>query len=217
MKTYSPKPSEAPPAWHVLDAADQPLGRLATRAAVLLRGKHKPQFAPNLNLGDFVIIVNAERVRVSGNKTEGKIYYRHTQYPGGLRQQNFRQLMEKHPTRAVEKAIKGMLPHNRLGRRVFTRLKVYAGPEHPHQAQLASNGTPAARGPSRDTRAAVPASPVSTAPVVDALPPPVEETLISPFTVESSMPPAAAIEESSTPPVGVDEEPPMPRRDTAGE
>ena len=140
MKTYSPKPSEVPVAWHVLDAADQPLGRLATQAAALLRGKHKPQFAPNLNIGDFVVIVNADRVRVTGNKAEDKIYYRHTQYPGGLRQTNFRQMMEKHPTRAVEKAVKGMLPHNRLGRRIFTRLKVYAGPEHPHQAQLAANG-----------------------------------------------------------------------------
>lgn len=141
MKTYSPRPSEVPARWHVLDADGQPLGRLATQAAVLLRGKHKPQFAPNLLIGDFVVIVNAARVRVSGNKSEDKTYYRHTQYPGGLRQTTFRQMLEKHPTRAVERAVRGMLPHNRLGRRVFTRLKVYAGPEHPHQAQLAANGT----------------------------------------------------------------------------
>jgi large subunit ribosomal protein L13 len=140
MKTYSPKPSEVPATWHVLDAEGQPLGRLASQAAALLRGKHKPQFAPNLNIGDFVIIVNAAKVRVTGNKAEGKVYYRHTMHPGGLRQINFRQMMEKHPTRAVEKAVRGMLPHNRLGRRIFTRLKVYAGPEHPHQAQLAANG-----------------------------------------------------------------------------
>ena len=139
MKTYSPKPSEVQRHWHVLDAADQPLGRLASQAATLLRGKHKPQFAPNLALGDFVIIVNAEKVRVTGSKVDDKIYYRHTQYPGGLRQQSFRQMMEKHPTRAVEKAVKGMLPHNSLGRRVFTQLKVYAGPEHPHQAQIAED------------------------------------------------------------------------------
>jgi large subunit ribosomal protein L13 len=136
MKTYSTKMGEVRPAWHVLDAADQPLGRLATRAAALLRGKHKPTFQPNLPMGDFVVIVNAERVRVTGNKAEGKVYYRHTQYPGGLRQTTFREQIEKHPTRAVEKAVKGMLPHNRLGRHLFTRLKVYAGPEHPHEAQV---------------------------------------------------------------------------------
>lgn len=138
MKTYSTKPSEVEQRWHVLDAEGQPLGRLATQAATLLRGKHKPQFAPNLPIGDFVIIVNADKVRVTGNKAEGKIYYRHTMYPGGLRQINFRQMMEKHPTRAVEKAVRGMLPHNSLGRQIFNRLKVYAGPEHPHQAQLAA-------------------------------------------------------------------------------
>ncbi|MFN8559606.1 MAG: 50S ribosomal protein L13 [Dehalococcoidia bacterium] len=140
MKTYSPKPTEVTRRWHVLDAEGQPLGRLATQAATLLRGKHKPQFAPNLNIGDFVIIVNAAKVRVSGNKTEDKVYYRHTQYPGGLRQISFRDMLAKHPTRAVEKAVRGMLPHNRLGRRIFTQLKVYAGPEHPHQAQVAANG-----------------------------------------------------------------------------
>jgi large subunit ribosomal protein L13 len=131
MKTYSPKPSEVTREWHVLDAAGQPLGRLASQAAALLRGKHKPQFAPNLLLGDFVVIVNADKVVVTGNKETGKIYYRHTQYPGGLRQTSFRQMMEKH-----QKAVRGMLPHTRLGRRMFTCLKVYAGPEHPHAAQV---------------------------------------------------------------------------------
>jgi len=140
MKTYSTKPSEVERRWHVLDAEGRPLGRLASEAATLLRGKHKPQFAPNLPVGDFVIIVNAGKVRVTGNKAADKTYYHHTQYPGGLRQTTFRQMMEKHPTRAVEKAVRGMLPHNRLGRRIFTHLKVYAGPEHPHQAQLAGNG-----------------------------------------------------------------------------
>lgn len=139
MKTYSPKMSEITREWHVLDAQGQPLGRLATRAAMLLRGKHKPQFAPHLPVGDFVIIINAEKVHISGRKDDGKVYFHHTGYPGGLRQTTFRQLMEKHPTRAVEKAIRGMLPHNRLGRRLFTHLKVYAGPEHPHQAQVAGN------------------------------------------------------------------------------
>ena len=139
MKTYSPRPSEVLRRWHVLDAEGQPLGRLATQAAILLRGKHKPQFAPNLNLGDFVIIINADKVRVTGKKAEDKVYYRHTQYPGGLRQTNFREMMAKHPTRVVEKAVRGMLPHNRLGRRIFTHLKVYAGPEHPHHAQVTAS------------------------------------------------------------------------------
>ena len=140
MRSYSPKPSEVTRKWHVLDADGQPLGRLASQAATLLRGKHKPQFAPNLDLGDFVIIVNAARVKVTGDKAEGKTYYRHSQYPGGLRKTTFREMMAKNPTRTVEKAVKGMLPHNSLGRRIFMHLKVYAGPEHPHQAQLAANG-----------------------------------------------------------------------------
>jgi large subunit ribosomal protein L13 len=140
MKTYSTKMSDVTHAWHVLDATDQPLGRLASHAATLLRGKHKPVYQPNLPVGDFVVIVNAEKVKVTGNKEEGKVYYRHSQYPGGLKVTKYRHQMEKFPTRAVEKAVKGMLPHNSLGRRLFTRLKVYAGPEHPHDAQV--NGKP---------------------------------------------------------------------------
>ena len=136
MKTYSTKMTDVTHAWHVLDATDQPLGRLASEAAALLRGKHKPVFQPNLPVGDFVVIVNAEKVKVTGNKEEGKLYYRHSQYPGGLKVTKYRHQMEKFPTRAVEKAIKGMLPHNSLGRHLFTRLKVYAGPEHPHGAQV---------------------------------------------------------------------------------
>lgn len=139
MKTYSPKLSEVARRWHVLDADGQPLGRLATRAAVLLRGKHKPEFVPNLPIGDFVIIVNAAKVHVTGNKATDKTYYRHTQYPGGLRKTTFQELMSKNPVRAVEKAVHGMLPHNRLGRSLHTHLKVYAGPEHPHAAQLAES------------------------------------------------------------------------------
>jgi large subunit ribosomal protein L13 len=139
MKTYSTKMSDVSHAWHVLDATDQPLGRLASQAAALLRGKHKPIFQPNLPVGDFVVIVNAERVKVTGNKEEGKVYYRHSQYPGGLKVTKYRHQMEKFPARAVEKAVKGMLPHNSLGRKLFTRLKVYAGPEHPHGAQVAEN------------------------------------------------------------------------------
>lgn len=150
MKTYSTKMSEVTHAWHVLDATDQPLGRLASQAAALLRGKHKPVFQPNLPVGDFVVVVNAEKVKVTGNKEEGKLYYRHSQYPGGLKVTKYRHQMEKFPTRAVEKAIKGMLPHNSLGRHLFTRLKVYAGPEHPHGAQLA--GEPASLYRSRSAR-----------------------------------------------------------------
>lgn len=137
MKTYSLKISEAKPAWHVIDATDQPLGRLATQVAILLKGKHKPTYTPNLPMGDFVVIINAERVKVTGNKAEGKIYYHHSQYPGGIKQIQYRLQMDKFPTRSVEKAVKGMLPHNSLGRKLFTRLKVYAGPEHPHAAQIA--------------------------------------------------------------------------------
>lgn len=122
--------------WHVLDAANQVLGRIATQAAVLLKGKHKPIYTPNLDTGDFVVVVNAEKVRVTGNKMEGKVYYRHTQYPGGLRTETLGHLLATHPTRAVERAVKGMLPHNTLGRQLFRKLKVYAGPEHPHQAQV---------------------------------------------------------------------------------
>jgi large subunit ribosomal protein L13 len=144
MKTYSTKMGDVQHAWHVIDATDQPLGRLASQVASLLRGKHKPIYQPNLPVGDFVVVVNADKVKVTGNKAEDKIYYRHTQYPGGLRQVQFKTQMEKFPTRAVEKAVKGMLPHNRLGRLLFTRLKVYAGAEHPHGAQVAGYG--AARG-----------------------------------------------------------------------
>jgi large subunit ribosomal protein L13 len=136
MKTYSTKMSEVHRAWHVVDANGEPLGRLASRVAALLRGKHKPEFQPNLPVGDFVIVVNAENIRVGGKKVTDKIYYRHSQYPGGLKATQFNHMMEKHPTRAVEKAVRGMLPHNRLGRELFTHLKVYAGPEHPHAAQV---------------------------------------------------------------------------------
>lgn len=142
MKTYSTKMSEVQHAWHVIDATDQPLGRLASEVAILLRGKHKPTYTPNLPVGDFVVVVNAERIKVSGNKAEAKKYYRHSQYPGGLKTTLYRHQMEKFPTRAVEKAVKGMLPHNSLGRKLFTRLKVYAGAEHPHAAQVNGNPVP---------------------------------------------------------------------------
>lgn len=135
MRTFSPKPGEVEHAWHVIDATDVVLGRLATHAATLLRGKHKPIFAPHVDTGDFVVIVNAEKIAVSGNKRDDKFVYRHSGYPGGLRQRTVGEMIEKFPDRLVEKAVKGMLPKNKLGRAMGKKLKVYAGPTHPHSAQ----------------------------------------------------------------------------------
>jgi large subunit ribosomal protein L13 len=135
VRTFSPKDSDITRQWHVIDASGVVLGRLASQAAVLLRGKHKPIFAPHVDTGDFVVIINADKVALSGNKLEQKQAYRHSGYPGGLRSVSYGELMEKHPERAVEKAVRGMLPKNSLGRKTLRKLKVYAGPDHPHQAQ----------------------------------------------------------------------------------
>ena len=135
MRTYSPKPGEVDRVWHVIDAEDVVLGRLATQVATLLRGKHKPTFAPHVDTGDFVIIVNAGKVALTGNKRDQKFAYRHSGYPGGLRKRSFGEMLDKQPERLLEKTIKGMLPHNRLGRAMASKLKVYAGPNHPHAAQ----------------------------------------------------------------------------------
>ncbi|MFC0040321.1 MULTISPECIES: 50S ribosomal protein L13 [Actinomadura] len=135
MRTYTPKPADVQRQWHVIDATDVVLGRLASQAAQLLRGKHKPIYAPHLDTGDFVVIINADKVALSGNKREQKRAYRHSGYPGGLRSISYGDLLDKDPRKAVEKAIKGMLPKNTLGRQMFRKVKVYAGPEHPHQAQ----------------------------------------------------------------------------------
>jgi len=135
VRTFSPKDSDITRQWHVIDATDVVLGRLASHVAVLLRGKHKPIFAPHVDTGDFVIVVNADKVSLSGAKLEQKRAYRHSGYPGGLRSVSYADLMERHPERAVEKAVKGMLPKNSLGRKTLRKLKVYAGPDHPHQAQ----------------------------------------------------------------------------------
>jgi len=135
MRTYSPKAGDVVRAWHVIDAQDVVLGRLATHAAVLLRGKLKPTFAAHMDMGDFVIVINAEKIALSGTKTTTKFAHHHSGFPGGLTSTVYGELLEKHPTRAVEKAIKGMLPKNRLGREMAGKLKVYAGPEHPHAAQ----------------------------------------------------------------------------------
>jgi large subunit ribosomal protein L13 len=135
MKTYSPKPHELTHDWFLIDATDLTLGRLATRAAGLVLGKHKPQFAPHIDCGDNVVIVNAEKVAVTGNKLTDKKYYRHSGYPGGIKETSLEELLAKHPTLAIEHAVAGMLPKNRLQDDRLRRLKVYAGPEHPHDGQ----------------------------------------------------------------------------------
>lgn len=135
QKTYVTKKEEVQHDWYVVDAAGQNLGRLATRVAAVLRGKHKPIFTPSLDTGDFVVVINAEKVTVTGGKMDEKEYYNYSGYPGGLRVTNLRDQLQKHPDRVVTHAVKGMLPHNRLGRALLKKLKVYAGAEHPHQAQ----------------------------------------------------------------------------------
>ncbi len=136
MRTYSTKASDIEREWWVMDASGKTLGRLASEVAGLLKGKHKPIYSPHLDVGDYVIVVNAAKVRVTGNKLTKKIYYRHSQYPGGLKSTSLKRMMETYPTRVIEHAVKGMLPHNRLGAAMFKKLKVYPGAEHPHQAQV---------------------------------------------------------------------------------
>jgi large subunit ribosomal protein L13 len=135
VRTFSPRPSDVDRRWHVIDATDVVLGRLASQTAQLLRGKHKPVFAPHVDAGDFVIIVNAEKVALTGSKRDQKVAYRHSGYPGGLKAVGYTELLATKPTRAVEKAVAGMLPKNALGRQMLSKLKVYAGSEHPHAAQ----------------------------------------------------------------------------------
>jgi large subunit ribosomal protein L13 len=136
MKTYSTKASDIERRWHVVDASGKNLGRLATEVAVLLKGKRKPIYSPHLDVGDYVIVVNAAKIDVTGKKLTQKIYYRHSNYPGGLRSVRLNEMLGAHPTRVIEHAVKGMLPHNRLGASMFKKLKVYAGAEHPHEAQV---------------------------------------------------------------------------------
>ncbi|MGY8861885.1 MAG: 50S ribosomal protein L13 [Pseudomonadales bacterium] len=135
MKTVSTKPADVTRDWFVVDAEGKTLGRMATEIARLLRGKHKPEYTPHVDTGDYIIVVNAEKVRVTGNKAKDKMYYRHTGYPGGLRSMSFEKMIDHAPERVVEFAVKGMLPKGPLGRAMYTKLKVYAGTEHPHQAQ----------------------------------------------------------------------------------
>jgi large subunit ribosomal protein L13 len=135
MRTYNAKPGEVERRWYVVDADGQTLGRLATRIADTLRGKDKAQYTPHVDTGDFVVVVNAEKILVTGNKLDQKRYYRHSGYPGGLRSRTLREQLDRRPTEVIRKAVKGMLPRNRLARQQLNKLKIYAGPEHPHQAQ----------------------------------------------------------------------------------
>lgn len=135
MKTYSPKESELSREWFVVDASGKILGRLAARIAHRLRGKHKPEFTPHLDNGDFLVVLNAEKIAVTGKKLDRKMYYKHTNYPGGLKERTLRQMLDKKPEEVLRAAVKGMLPKNRLSRRLMTKLKIYAGTEHPHASQ----------------------------------------------------------------------------------
>ena len=134
-KTYSPKPGDIVRGWHLVDATDLPLGRLASEIAQVLRGKHKPTYAPHLDTGDFVVVVNAEKVAVTSDKSQSKIYYRHSGFPGGIKAETFESLLARRPEAVVERAVRGMLPKNKLGRHMARKLKVYAGADHPHAAQ----------------------------------------------------------------------------------
>jgi large subunit ribosomal protein L13 len=136
MKTYSTKAGDVERKWHVIDASGQTLGRLASQVAVLLMGKHKPHYVPYIDTGDFVIVLNASKIKVTGDKAKKKMYYRHSGYPGGLKAVNFERMLDTHPERIIEHAVKGMLPSNRLGRAMYKKLKVYKGDSHPHEAQV---------------------------------------------------------------------------------
>ena len=135
FKTYYPKDTEIERQWVIIDANDQNLGRLATRIATILIGKHKPNFTPGVDVGDHVVVVNCERIQVTGKKMDDKMYYRHSGYPGGLKEINLRDLLAKNPERVINRAVWGMVPHNKYGRRIMKKLKIYAGPNHPHEAQ----------------------------------------------------------------------------------
>ena len=135
MRTFTAKTAEIERDWYVVDAEGLTLGRLASKIAPIIRGKHKPTYTPHMDCGDFVIVINAEKVRVTGRKLDQKIYYRHSGYPGGLKETSLRDQLDRHPERVIQSAVKGMLPKNKLGRRMFKKLKVYAGDTHPHEAQ----------------------------------------------------------------------------------
>ncbi len=136
MKTYSLSSKDVEVRWHIIDAADRPVGRVATEVAHLLRGKYRPTYTPHMDNGDFVIVINAAKVYVTGSKSQQKVYYRHSGYPGGLTETPYTRMLERHPERIIQAAVKGMLPHNRLSRKILGHLKVYGGPDHPHEAQV---------------------------------------------------------------------------------
>ena len=146
MKTYSVTTADIKREWHVIDASEQVLGKLATRAAALLIGKHKPIFSRHLDIGDYVVVINAEKIRVTGNKVQQKVYYRHSGYPGGLKSISLERMLETNPTRVVEYAVKGMVPHTRLGARMMKRLRVFAGEDHPYQGQVKATPVKAEEG-----------------------------------------------------------------------
>jgi len=134
-KTYYPKPGEVSRDWYIVDANGQNLGRLASKIATVLMGKHKPQFTPGVDIGDFVVVVNCERITVTGKKLDDKIYYHHTGYPGGIKEINLRDQLARHPERVIKSAVWGMVPHNKYGRKLMKKIKIYAGPDHPHGPQ----------------------------------------------------------------------------------
>jgi len=146
MKTYSTKAADIKREWHIIDASDKVLGRISTQIASLLMGKHKPIFSRHLDVGDFVVVINAEQVRVTGNKLKQKLYYRHSGYPGGLKSVSLERMMQTHPTRVIEHAVKGMLPHNRLRAKMMKRLRVFVGDAHPHQSQVKATTAKAEEG-----------------------------------------------------------------------
>lgn len=188
QRTYTPKANEVVHSWRVIDAEGKVLGRLATEVAGYLRGKHLPMFAEHMDVGDFVVVVNAAGIRVTGDKLRQKMYYRHSNYPGGFKAVALGDLLAKHPERVIKHAVKGMLPHNTLGRQMLKKLKVYAGPSHPHEAQLIG-GTPMVGRPRRrkdaeqspPTRASAPAAPPKTT-----------ATAAAPTGSETQVPPTAA-------------------------
>ena len=139
MKTYATKAKDIERQWHIIDASGKTLGRLTAQVARLLMGKHKPQYVPYLDCGDYVVVLNASKIKITGNKAKEKTYYRHSGYPGGLKAVTFERMLQTHPTRIIEHAVKGMLPHNRLGNAMYKKLKVYEGDSHPHQAQIGNS------------------------------------------------------------------------------
>ncbi len=214
VRTFSPKKSEIERGWRVIDAEGETLGRLATRIAAILRGKDKPTYTMHMSVGDNVIVINAEKVRVTGQKEDQKTYYRHTQYPGGLRAVTLSTLREKHPERIIQNAVKGMLPHNRLGRQNLRRLHVYAGPEHPHEAQVRAGMGVAGRRKQAELEAqAVAPAPVATPEeAVPAVPPSRRRRRAATQETQDAPPPEATTAEAQDTEEAAPAVPPSRRR-----